>query len=356
MTGIKINIIHLTSKPGGIETLLPGIIDAMNNEKFKVFVLRPAKKNIVNVYTNTKNNVTYGSDNNLKAFFLLWLYARRNRLDIFHVFNIGPLFLFCLRLAGVKKIIYSIHGTKYWKRPHTKILLKILWKLSLSSKTKLIANSSFSKNVFLKEVENSIPVNVVYNPIYESEYKKAHNQSKNPTEKKIIYAGRLAKGKNLVKWILIAKEILKVKSDYIFEIYGIGPLETELKALIENNELQKKLKLMGYHKDMIEVYSKSNILLFLSEYESFGNVVVESILCGTPVIASDIPSIREIFGEENYPLVPLDDNLTSAVIERIENFEKLQAISNKLQVSFKTRFSVEQHIEKLNQIYIQFND
>ena len=56
-------------------------------------------------------------------------------------------------------------------------------------------------------------------------------------------------------------------------------------------------------------------MMFLSEYELFGNAVVESILCGTPVIASDIPSLREIF--RNYPqfLVPADGRMGSDILE-----------------------------------------
>jgi glycosyltransferase involved in cell wall biosynthesis len=44
-------------------------------------------------------------------------------------------------------------------------------------------------------------------------------------------------------------------------------------------------------------YRRSNVLLQPSESEGFGLPVIEAMACGTPVIASDIPSLREIGGE-----------------------------------------------------------
>jgi glycosyltransferase involved in cell wall biosynthesis len=44
------------------------------------------------------------------------------------------------------------------------------------------------------------------------------------------------------------------------------------------------------------IYRRSSLLLMTSEREGFGLPVLESLACGTPVVASDIPALREVGG------------------------------------------------------------
>jgi len=53
---------------------------------------------------------------------------------------------------------------------------------------------------------------------------------------------------------------------------------------------------------MAELYRSSTLTIFLPEKEGFGLPVIESLACGTPVVASDIPPLRETCGGD-YPLV-----------------------------------------------------
>jgi len=45
------------------------------------------------------------------------------------------------------------------------------------------------------------------------------------------------------------------------------------------------------------IYRRSALLLLPSEREGFGLPLVEALSCGTPVVASDIPALREVGGE-----------------------------------------------------------
>ena len=96
-------------------------------------------------------------------------------------------------------------------------------------------------------------------------------------------------------------------------------------------------------------------MLFISEYESFGNVVVESILCGTPVVVSDIPSFREIF--ENFPefLLTSPESLEESVIKKINQLDHLNYLVPKAKEEFSRRFSFEKHINRLKAIYASFS-
>ena len=58
--------------------------------------------------------------------------------------------------------------------------------------------------------------------------------------------------------------------------------------------------------DMPALYRSADAFLHMSKLESFGNVYVEAIACGLPVVAHDTPRLRWIVGDDE-PLVDTDD-------------------------------------------------
>lgn len=49
--------------------------------------------------------------------------------------------------------------------------------------------------------------------------------------------------------------------------------------------------------DLAAIYSGAHALVFPSEDEGFGLPVIEALACGTPVVACDLPTLREVVGE-----------------------------------------------------------
>lgn len=77
----------------------------------------------------------------------------------------------------------------------------------------------------------------------------------------------------------------------------------------------------GYIKDISEVAHKNSILLLLSNYEGFGNVIVEAYSVGMPVIVYDsYPAARSIVTPNAGKLVPYGD--LDGVIKAIEEILK----------------------------------
>ena len=352
-----IHLVHFSSSPGGIEILIQDVIRAFPAGTFKVFIIRPPGPEDHNVYFNTDVEINYGKDINLFAICKLWQYAWKNRKDTFHVFNIGPFFLLVLRLTGIRNLIYSVRGTIYWNSNLQKIIRRSFWRIATSGRYRILANSEYSKSVFLKSIKKIKPeVEVLYNPIASSKYAVNRNRVKTNAIIKVIYAGRLITGKNLFRWLDVAQFLHKNIPDINFELYGDGPLKEELEKYAHVIGISGKVKFRGFTSDMASKYQEGDLLIFISEYESFGNVVVESILSGTPVIASDIPSMREIFMNFPQALVPLDENLERNILGKVQQLEILNALIPEMIPEFNIRFSAKNHIEKLRSIYNSFID
>ncbi|HAX93699.1 MAG TPA: hypothetical protein DCY25_07115, partial [Bacteroidales bacterium] len=96
-----------------------------------------------------------------------------------------------------------------------------------------------------------------------------------------------------------------------------------------------------------QVYREADLLLFLSEYESFGNVVVESILCGTPVLVSDIPGLKEILSDfPEFVLTSRSDTATE-ILNKLENMRFLRERTAVARNIMSERFSSGRHFKAL---------
>lgn len=113
-------------------------------------------------------------------------------------------------------------------------------------------------------------------------------------EKRILFVGRIHPIKALEKLIVAVSEseIFK-KSDFVLNIAGKNEdryqdYKEELIKLVDQLGLSSKIKFLGHikGKNKQKLYASSYALILPSESENFGNVVVESLNQGTPVIAS----------------------------------------------------------------------
>jgi glycosyltransferase involved in cell wall biosynthesis len=347
----NIHLVHLSSQFGGIEVLLPEMIRHISDHSFSAFIVRPPKPDEANVYNGLKIPVAQGSGKNIMAFFKLFCYARKFKHDVFHVFNIGPFFLLALRLAGVKKLLYAIHGTIYWRNSIQKYVFRAFWKWAIRRDSRFTCNSNYSGDVFKKNISPISDIQLLYNPISSERFVPDQNKKRLASPKKVVYLGRLARGKNLERWIAVADLLKQHFPTVKFEICGTGPEEEKLRSLIRSKHLEDKVFFSGYLERPEKTYQDADVMMFFSEYESFGNVVVESILCGTPVIASSIPAMKEIFQDFPEFLVEMDENLENNVLQKLKDLEKLNRLALYAREQFSERFGDEVHYKKLRAIY-----
>ncbi len=345
----------LGSGKGGIELLMPKVITALGTRSLGVYVVKGKAEGGDCVFYGTNIPVKKGGTTLLSSVWDLIRFVRTNKEAIFHGYNLGPLYLAVLWLAGATRIVYSIRGTLYWKNPLKRIPLKLAWRLALQKKPIFVSNSDYSARVFLEKIDSSAMVQTIYNPI---EISDPVGDNKRETlwqdSIHIIYVGRLAKGKNLELWLELAHHLLHSFVNIRFTLYGKGPLQNELMERAEKLGLGNKVHFAGFVDDVVAAYQGADLLLFLSQYESFGNVVVESILAGTPVICSDILSLREIFSKHPHFLLDLDGDIHHEVEKKIKRLDVLRVQAKNAREEFRERFSMENHIKKIQDIYDSF--
>lgn len=110
----------------------------------------------------------------------------------------------------------------------------------------------------------------------------------------IVFVGRLTEIKNPLKCIDMIFEIKKKNEQCKAVFVGRGPLFDKMNYKIKELNLTENIFLVGFDENPYKYIKNSKCLLLLSRYEGFGLVVLESLLLGTPVVASNVGGIPEI--------------------------------------------------------------
>jgi glycosyltransferase involved in cell wall biosynthesis len=90
---------------------------------------------------------------------------------------------------------------------------------------------------------------------------------------------------------------------------GDGAGRDALLSLARQLGVADRVVLAGFHPDPTPFYRTADVFALASDYEGFGNVIVEALACGTPVVSTDCPSgPGEILDGGRYGrLVPVGD-------------------------------------------------
>ncbi len=124
----------------------------------------------------------------------------------------------------------------------------------------------------------------------------------------IVTAGRLVPVKDHAS-LLAAFALLRAHRPARLVIFGEGPLEGELRAEARRLGIADAILFPGYVNDPAACYRKADLFILSSTSEGFGNVLIEAMAHGVPIVSTDAPhGPREILADGKYGfLVPVGD-------------------------------------------------
>lgn len=147
------------------------------------------------------------------------------------------------------------------------------------------------------------------------------NESKNEFPV-IIGVGRLTQQKDFSTLIKAFSRLQKQQKCRLI-ILGEGEQRDHLDKLIKERNIQDGVDMPGFVGNPFAYMARSDIFVLSSRWEGFGNVIVEAMACGTPVVSTDCPSgPAEILQNGRYgPLVPIGDcdSLVNAIKKNLED-------------------------------------
>ena len=165
--------------------------------------------------------------------------------------------------------------------------------------------SNSVKNDFVNLIGNSNFKNrIIYNPVHS--YPPSINHNTNPFNGKprdglptILYIGRLVKQKNIPFLLDCFKTLLEHKPCQLV-LVGEGPERRAMEQYCQHLGISDWVEFTGLKDDPRPYLEAADVMAVTSLYEGFGNVIIESLYCGTPVVATACGGPNEILTEMKF--------------------------------------------------------
>jgi len=112
----------------------------------------------------------------------------------------------------------------------------------------------------------------------------------------VLFIGRLEEKKN-IRRLVQAFNWARKKNDFQLVLSGKpGYGYEQIKKEIEASQYQKDIIIPGWveKEDLPRLLAAARVAIFVSLYEGFGLPILEALSIGVPVLASDLPSLREV--------------------------------------------------------------
>lgn len=303
--------------------------------------------------------------NNIKALKKLVQIQEENNYDIVHVHT--PVASVYGRLLKVKfpklKIIYTVHGFHFYKGApilNWAIYYPIERIMAKFTDTIITINSEDYKRAKKFNIKNTYKVNGVgvdlkkYN--LDNFDRKVIRESLNLKDDDfvILMIAEVNKNKNH-KQMIDAIEILKNRGIDNIKVLcaGDGVIFEEVKAYIEDKNLQENIYMLGYRTDINELISACDIGILMSYREGLPRNIMELMACKKPVIGTDIRGIRDLVndGVNGYLVKVGDREGTAKSIERIYRDKMLlDDMSDNAYESIR-KYCIDDVVSQLQEIY-----
>ena len=113
----------------------------------------------------------------------------------------------------------------------------------------------------------------------------------------VVAAGRLADAKNYPLLIDAFALLCKHRPARLW-ILGQGEREGALRQRIADRGLTNVVTLLGFQPNPWKFIARADVFVLTSRYEGFGNVLIEAMACGVPVVATASPGTIDIVSHD----------------------------------------------------------
>ena len=207
------------------------------------------------------------------------------------------------------KVIYTAHGFHFYDGAPLKNWL-VFYPIEkwMSRYTDVLI--TINKEDYKRASEEFHAKRTVYLPGIGIDINKYSDKSKrdvvrsviglNESDVLLLSVGELNENKNhtvVIKALGKMKAEGKLPDNVYYAIAGIGKMESELKTIAKELNLDSRVKLLGFRSDVADVYNAADVFVFPSFREGLSVALMEAMASGLPVICSSIRGNTDLIDE-----------------------------------------------------------
>lgn len=296
-----------TLDSGGLENYLLRFLEykAENYQKIIVFCkggksgqLKERYRSIPNVTIHEKN-ISYF---NPKDYLYLYKFLKTNRINSVCDFtgNFAGLILFTAKCADVcKRISFYRGSSNHFMESKLRLIYNNFVKfLTYKYATDILSNSKAAFDFFFPDIwRKDNRFEVIYNGINPGIFINEDNNLReelNIPDKAFVvgHTGRYNEAKNHNTILKVAFELCEKYKDIYFLLCGNG-VKDNLEKIIKEQHFQHRIIVLNNRTDIPKVLKTLDCYYFPSITEGQPNALIEAMIMNLPVVASNIPAIKE---------------------------------------------------------------
>ena len=182
----------------------------------------------------------------------------------------------------------------------------------------------------------------------------------------VFFFSRLAPEKGIYDLPPMATEMVRAKPDLKFLVggrFGSNSFQKNFDGLAATKQLGEHLVYKGFlgQKELYGLVKAAKVLVYPSRHDAFPLVVLETLACGTPVVAYGIPAVKSNFPADVVKPVPVGNlkQMAAEALKIINNEELRKELSRKAS-AFTSQFSWENvasaEVEAYGQVFDHFKN
>ena len=258
------------------------------------------------------------------------------------------------------KIMTTLHGTDITVLGYDHTLRNgIKFGIEQSDLVTSVSNALAQQTYDIVQPDKDIVT--IYNFVRETEFETKHDNSLKsyyniqPDEKVLIHVSNFRKVKRIDT---IIDTFAKVRAEQPAKLLllGDGPELMDMKAKAHEMNLQDDILFLGKQDWVSEFYQMADLVLLLSEKESFGLTLLEAMKTGVVPIGSNAGGIKEVIkhGETGYIVDVGDSDAASRyALKLLNNPELYQRLQHNMLSDIEQRFGSELITDQYEHYYQQ---
>jgi len=374
MEKIKIVFVHDQLVCGGTDQALFDLVQLLDKEKFdvSVFAQKPggpwdqkfvdAGIRVLYDYSCRKStwNPLVKMGNLIKKLRTAAAYRRNGEglldvcipegMDIIVSYSMWDHVL-CGFSQNAKSVKY-LHGNMHTNPQFRELILRD--KELLPRYDRIIGVSRLATDAFMDVTGIRDRVHTCFNPM-NSDYVRrlAEEPVDIPADLPLICAvGRLSSEKGFERLIVIHKRLLEAGIAHRLVIVGDGPDRDYMRRIVNAVDARDSVILAGYQLNPYPYMKRSRFVVCSSFTEGLPVIAMEALCLGIPLVSA-VPSVQEIFGDEDCGLITENDN--QSLLEGIRKMLTDEAYYRKIKQGAEARsrfFDGQRMVADVEQIFL----
>ncbi len=359
-------------EPGGTERNVIHLVNTINKSKYNVSLILGKKegdfvKEVPQDIAVTNLDASYS----IRLFFKLITYLKYKKPDIF-VSSFPRINIICIAARSCVRVRTKIMITEHsifsllpviaktpWRRTFARFFMPILAKLLYPMADSIVCVSNGIATDLKKIVNAPGKIKVIYNPIInETIYRLAqepvnHRWFLDRETPVILSVGRLVACKDYPTLLRAFKLVIEKQPAHLV-VLGSGPEKQKLIDFAKKINIFEYVAFLGFQENPYKYMAKASVFVLSSLQEGFGNVIIEAMASGVPVVSTNCPTgPGEIIEHmKNGILVPVNDEKTmaTAMLKILNNPALAEEFSEEGGKKAKF-FSVKKSVEEYEKVF-----